>query len=89
MIADRIDVFSCLTRGLSLAAAPAFAAMAIVSAMQGEGSIMCMQDAWSVNSMATMYALMSVFHLAPWLTRLRASSESRQTCHSRTSFVRE
>ncbi len=46
---------------------------------------MCMPEPWSVNGMTTMYALMSVFHLAPWLNRLtaQASSESRQTCHSR------
>lgn len=91
MIAHRNDTFSRLTRGLSLAAAPAFAVMAVVSAMPGDGSMVCMQDAWSVNDMTTMYALMGVFHLAPWLNWLaaQASPESRQTCHSRASLVRE
>lgn len=85
MIAHRNDAFSCLSRRLRFAAAPVFAAMAVLSAMSGEGSIMCMPEAWSVNGMTTMYALMSVFHLAPWLNRVtaQASSESRQTCHSR------
>lgn len=91
MIAHRNDPFSRLTRGLSLAAAPAFAAMAVVSAMPDDGSMVCMQAAWSVDGMTTMYALMGLFHLAPWLNWLAAPvpSESRQTCHSRPSLVRE
>lgn len=56
---------------LRLAAAPTFAAMALVTAVF-EGSsqdVLCSaaQHASPLSGMAVMYALMSVFHLAPWL----------------------
>ncbi len=51
---------------LGLAATPTFAVMALLSVLWG-GEAMC---ASSLNSMAGMYALMAVFHLAPWLRRM-------------------
>lgn len=59
-----------LARWLGLAAAPAFALMALATGPFGSTSpMLCMggQDIWSPDSMALMYALMSVFHLGPWL----------------------
>ena len=53
-------------RLLSLAAAPTFVVMALWSAVAGgPAEMMC-----SLNGMAAMYALMSVFHVSPWLTLL-------------------
>lgn len=56
---------------LGLAAAPTFAAMALVSGLSG-GEAFCAAslDASPLNGMAAMYGLMSVFHLPPWLKRL-------------------
>ena len=58
---------------LSLAAAPTFVVMALWSAVAaGPAEMMCNSSgsALSLNGMAAMYALMSVFHLSPWLTLL-------------------
>jgi hypothetical protein len=56
---------------LSLAAAPTFAVMALLTgAVRGGGpDILCAaaHDASALGGMAPMYWLMSVFHLAPWL----------------------
>jgi hypothetical protein len=56
---------------LHLAAAPTFAAMALLTGMRGGGAqaMLCapMQDVFPVNSMVLMYVLMSAFHLPPWL----------------------
>lgn len=54
---------------LHLMAAPTFAVMALVTGMSGDGTIamLCSQQASPFGSMAAMYALMSTFHLAPWL----------------------
>jgi hypothetical protein len=58
--------------GLSLAASPCFAAMALITAIQGDvGALLCTgQGSWSIGGMAPMYALMSLFHAAPWLRRI-------------------
>jgi len=59
--------------GLCLAAAPTFALMALASYLSpGMAAMPCAAtpDASPVGGMTTMYLLMSVFHLAPWL-RLR------------------
>ena len=57
--------------GLSLAAAPAFAIMALATAQNdGAADILCSgaHDASSpLGGMTLMYALMSVVHMAPWL----------------------
>ena len=55
---------------LSLAAAPTFAVMAVLTAVCGGGppDILCgAQDASLLSGMVPMYLLMSAFHSAPWL----------------------
>jgi hypothetical protein len=57
-------------RGLQLAAAPTFAAMALLTATAGGASdILCAAalDASPLTGMVPMYVLMSAFHAAPWL----------------------
>jgi hypothetical protein len=58
-------------RVLQFAAAPAFAVMALLAAMAGDGAwdILCgaTQDASPLTGMAAMYGLMSAVHAAPWL----------------------
>jgi hypothetical protein len=64
---------SGLTRWLGLASTPTFALMALWTGLSGGGSAMpeiAMHDASALNSMALMYALMGVFHAAPWLKLL-------------------
>lgn len=60
---------------LSYAAAPTFAAMALLTAVLDAGppSPICSvtRDLWPLSGMASMYLLMSVFHLAPWLKLTR------------------
>jgi hypothetical protein len=56
---------------LSLAAAPSFAIMALLTGVFGAGpsDVLCgvTQHASPLSGMAVMYALMSAFHSAPWL----------------------
>ena len=52
--------------GLSLAAAPIFAGMALLTALSGAPDMLC-ASASPLNGMAAMYGLMGAFHLAPWL----------------------
>ncbi|WP_174570697.1 hypothetical protein [Rhodanobacter sp. C05] len=56
---------------LGLAAAPTFALMALLTGVLGGGpmDMLCstVHGASSLSSMVLMYALMSAFHLAPWL----------------------
>lgn len=65
-----------LGRGLSLAAAPTFAAMALLTAASGGGPMdaLCSsqggQGGSPFSGMVLMYVLMSVFHAAPWLKLL-------------------
>jgi hypothetical protein len=46
--------------------------MALLAAMREAGAMaaLCGAGAWPFDGMAWMYALMSVFHAAPWLRRL-------------------
>lgn len=66
---------------LSLAAAPTFAVMALLTELIGGSAIdmICSatQDASLLSGMVPMYVLMSAFHLGPWLTlisRLRSEA---------------
>jgi hypothetical protein len=53
---------------LSLAAAPSFAVMALVTGLLGDGDMLCSSAHMSpLGGMLPMYLLMSAFHLAPWL----------------------
>jgi hypothetical protein len=55
---------------LSLAAAPSFALMALLTSVQGSGApdMLCAaQDMSPLGGMVPMYLLMSAFHLVPWL----------------------
>ncbi len=58
-------------RGLQLAAAPTFAAMALITAVGGDGApdLLCAaaRSASPLSGMVAMYVLMSAFHAAPWL----------------------
>ena len=59
---------------LSLAAAPTFAVMALLTAVPGDGplAMLCSAapDASLLGGMVPMYVLMSAFHAAPWLKLL-------------------
>ena len=65
------QLLNTAVRGLSLAAAPTFAIMALLTSVPGGGmpDILCSaaQGASPLSGMAVMYLLMSAFHLAPWL----------------------
>jgi hypothetical protein len=65
---------------LNLTAAPAFAAMALLTATLGDGpaAMPCSAEHGGslLGGMVPMYVLMSVFHSAPWL-RLIGSRLSR------------
>ena len=53
---------------LSLAAAPTFAIMAVLTAAIGSGDALCSAAGASpLGGMVPMYLLMSAFHSAPWL----------------------
>lgn len=55
---------------LTLAAAPTFALMAVLTALGGgPADVLCSTGAGAlpVGGMAPMYVLMSAFHTAPWL----------------------
>ncbi len=66
----RLGAAAAAANGLTLAAAPTFALMALWTGLfSGRPEMLCMgmQDASPLNGMALMYALMSAFHAAPWL----------------------
>lgn len=65
---------------LPIAAAPTFAAMAIITTLPTAGNMemMCGADPSSLGGMGSMYLLMSVFHSAPWL-KLIGNRLSRET----------
>ncbi len=59
-----------IVRWLSLAAAPTFAIMALLTAVVGGGPLDALCSAATaspVGGMVPMYLLMSAFHSAPWL----------------------
>jgi hypothetical protein len=60
---------------LSLAAAPTFAIMALLTSVFGGSApdMLCSAaHAFPLGGMASMYLLMSGFHLAPWLRLIAA-----------------
>jgi len=65
----RDNAAPALAGWLSLAAAPTFAAMALVTwASGGDADMICSMHAMSpLGGMVPMYLLMSAFHLSPWL----------------------
>jgi hypothetical protein len=54
---------------LGIAAAPSFAAMAIITGLLGgyRAGMICGLESSFLAGMAPMYLLMSVFHFRPWL----------------------
>lgn len=66
---------------LSLAAAPTFAMMALLTGVLDAGApdMFCSaaQHAFPLNGMVPMYLLMSAFHLAPWLRLISGRSGAR------------
>ena len=68
---------------LSLAAAPSFAAMALLTGLSGEGRMAaaCGIVPSFLHGMVPMYLLMSGFHSAPWL-KLIAERRRRGAVHS-------
>ncbi|WP_246669202.1 MULTISPECIES: hypothetical protein [unclassified Bradyrhizobium] len=73
-------------RWLSLAAAPTFALMALLTAIGGGGApdIFCSAAGASpLGGMIPMYLLMSAFHSAPWLRLIARAwrNFSKETIH--------
>lgn len=68
-----------LADGLALAASPTFAAMALLTGLRGgPAEVLCAATPASpLNGMVAMYLLMSVFHAAPWVRRLRGDTAPR------------
>jgi hypothetical protein len=62
-----------LAQGLSLAAAPTLATMALLTHVSGGAPDMICPAASAspLSGMVPMYLLMSAFHLAPWLELMR------------------
>ena len=74
---------------LHLAAAPTFAAMALLTSIQSSGQpdVLCsaMQNASPLGGMVPMYVLMAAFHLSPWLKLIsRRRRFVRRPCHAAT-----
>ncbi len=68
---------------LSLAAAPTFATMALMTGIHDGWmpAMLCSatQNAWPLTGMVPMYLLMSAFHLAPWLRLFSRRSADRRS----------
>jgi hypothetical protein len=74
----------CARRGaagwLVLAASPTFALMAWVAASETTPMALCSAGSslLPLDGMQMMYALMSLFHLAPWLTLVSGRNPARR-----------
>ncbi len=65
---------------LALAASPTFAVMALLTGVTGSdpAEMLCSAAHTSpLSGMATMYVLMSAFHVGPWLRLIRDRREAR------------
>ncbi len=76
---------------LSLAAAPTFAIMALLTGIPGGGKMAMIcgagQGPSALGGMAPMYLLMSGFHLAPWLKLMSSRrSGARRSWSSRLTL---
>lgn len=68
---------SMAARWLGLAASPTFALMALITATDPSRPALCGgAGIVPVDGMVAMYALMSLFHLAPWLGLRQAASSA-------------
>ena len=63
-------VIRLVAGGLALAATPVFAGMAALSAADPAAAMLCGGGS-PLSGMATMYALMALFHAGAWLRLLR------------------
>jgi hypothetical protein len=69
---------------LGFLASPTFAVMALWTGfLPGLSDMLCINShgGLPLNGMMAMYALMSLFHLAPWLSLLRSSIQRGGACH--------
>jgi len=82
----RIAAGSGSTKWLSLAAAPTFAFMALLTWLHGGDmpDMLCaaVHDSSPLSGMVPMYLLMSAFHLTPWLKLI---ANRRHGAHGRRS----
>jgi len=81
--------FGTLARWLSLAAAPTFAIMALLTGVaDNQANMLCAaaQAMSPLNGMAAMYVLMSAFHLAPWLKLVSGRAAGFFQTDGRTAF---
>jgi hypothetical protein len=73
-----------LAEWLCLAAAPTFAAMALLTGVLGGGApdMLCSaaQGASPLGGMVPMYLLMSAFHSVPWLKLISVRRRGTRTC---------
>lgn len=72
---------------LTFAAAPTFAAMAVLEPASGGSDRLCMaaQDASPLSGMVLMYLLMSALHSAPWLKLIARRREAAREIRAETS----
>ena len=70
---------ACTAAGLRYAAAPVFAAMAVMTGARGGAEDICSAAPSSspLAGMTAMYALMAVIHAPPWLSVLRRQRDAQ------------